>query len=111
MGTDFEAGALPAETGLDRSIDVEKGCFLGQESVARVRNAGHPSSVLLRVRADAPIHPGDALQASGEPVGTVTSAAAGTDGAWSAIARLAWGARGASVEIRGRWLEIMGMAG
>ncbi|MGZ5299936.1 MAG: YgfZ/GcvT domain-containing protein, partial [Actinomycetota bacterium] len=42
MGIDFEAGALPAEAGLERLIDVTKGCFLGQESVAKVRNLGHP---------------------------------------------------------------------
>jgi folate-binding protein YgfZ len=111
LGNDFPPGALPAATGLDAAIDVEKGCFLGQESVARVRNAGHPSSILIRVRSDAAIHAGDDLQASGDTVGTVTSAAPGPGSSWSAIARLAWAARDRPVEIRGHPVEITGAAG
>ena len=60
MGVDFEAGALPAEAGLERLIDVTKGCFLGQESVAKVRNLGHPPTVLRHLRCDtqsSPRHP------------------------------------------------------
>ena len=39
--------------GLDATIDVTKGCFLGQESVAQVRNLGHPPRVLRHVRTEA----------------------------------------------------------
>ena len=42
MGSDFDRTSIPAEAGLSSTIDVTKGCFLGQESVARVRNLGHP---------------------------------------------------------------------
>ena len=49
MGPDFDEGSLPSEAGLDATIDATKGCFLGQESVAKVRNLGHPPTVL---RAD-----------------------------------------------------------
>ena len=52
MGVDFEAGSLPAESGLERLIDMTKGCFLGQESVAKIRNLGHPPTVLAP-RSDA----------------------------------------------------------
>ena len=44
MGPDFDEGSLPSEAGLDATIDATKGCFLGQESVAKVRNLGHPPS-------------------------------------------------------------------
>ena len=58
MGIDFGQDALPAEVGLDWTIDTAKGCFLGQESVAKVRNLGHPPRVLRHLRADAPVGAG-----------------------------------------------------
>ena len=51
LGVDFEAGSLPAESGLERLIDLTKGCFLGQESVAKIRNLGHPPTVLRHLHA------------------------------------------------------------
>ena len=50
-GPDFGPDALPAEAGLEHTIDLTKGCFLGQESVAKVRNLGHPPWVLRLVRS------------------------------------------------------------
>ena len=37
MGVDFDRTSIPAEARLEWTIDTRKGCFLGQESVARVR--------------------------------------------------------------------------
>src|SRR4029077_9989517 len=54
MGVDFGQDALPAEAGLEWTIDTAKGCFLGQESVAKVRNLGHPPRVLRHLRSQAP---------------------------------------------------------
>jgi folate-binding protein YgfZ len=75
MGADFDTNALPAEVGLEWTIDTAKGCFLGQESVAKIRNLGHPPRVLRHVRSEAPFVPGSPVFAEGEQVGTVTSAA------------------------------------
>jgi tRNA-modifying protein YgfZ len=89
MMADFGQESLPAEAGLEATIDFTKGCFLGQESVAKVRNLGHPPTVLRSVRASAPLAAGDAVLAGGEPVGAVTSAAT-TDGTVAAIVRVRW---------------------
>jgi tRNA-modifying protein YgfZ len=97
MGADFEAGALPAETGLERLIDVAKGCFLGQESVAKVRNLGHPPTVLRHLRSGTVIAPGAPVLAAGEDVGRVTSAAAGRRGGSVLIARVDWRAADAGL--------------
>jgi folate-binding protein YgfZ len=87
---DLDADSLPAEAGLDASpvTDRGKGCFLGQESVAKVANLGHPTRVLLRLRGDQPTEAGDAVLRAGEPVGVVTSAAGDL-----ALVRVAWDAR------------------
>ena len=85
---DFGQDALPAEAGLDWTIDTAKGCFLGQESVARVRNLGHP---LLGSFATSigprNLERGSPVMAGGSPVGEVTSAAVAGDGRTVAIAR------------------------
>jgi folate-binding protein YgfZ len=79
MGVDFDETSIPAEASLDATIDTTKGCFLGQESVARVRNLGHPPRVLLHLRTDASVDAGSPIvTAEGAEAGTVTSAA--TDG-------------------------------
>ena len=75
MGADFQAGSLPAEAGLEATIDATKGCFLGQEAVAKIRNLGHPPRLLRHVQSSAPFVPGAEVLAAGEVVGQVTSAA------------------------------------
>jgi tRNA-modifying protein YgfZ len=93
MGVDFVAGDLPAEAGLERLIDLTKGCFLGQESVAKVRNLGHPPTVLHHLRAGPGIGAGmPVLDGAAVVVGRVTSAAPHRDGGTVLIARVSWSA-------------------
>jgi folate-binding protein YgfZ len=74
FGIDLDERSLPAEAGLEETtVDFTKGCFLGQESVAKLRNFGHPPRVILALVADGPVAPGEALSADGAEVGLVTS--------------------------------------
>jgi folate-binding protein YgfZ len=91
MGADFAVASLPSEAGLEGTIDFGKGCFLGQESVAKVRNLGHPPRILVPVGSDGPLQRGDTVLEDGVPVGEITSATA-VDGALVGIARVRWGA-------------------
>ena len=93
MGPDFDQRSLPSEAALDAAIDTTKGCFLGQESVARIANLGHPPRVLRHVRCAAPFVPRAPVFADGEPVGEVTSAAPLGD-ACVGLVRIAWPAVG-----------------
>ena len=92
MGVDFPLGALAAEAGLDGAIDLQKGCFLGQESVAKIRNLGHPPRIIRHLRTDARVAPGEHLTAAGAQVGTVTSVAPATDPGWILLATVDWAA-------------------
>ena len=92
MGLDFQPGALPAEVGLEGTIDLRKGCFLGQESVAKIRNLGHPPRILRHLRTDARIARGEQLSAAGAPVGTITSVAPASDTGWVLLATVDWAA-------------------
>ena len=72
---DIPEKTLPQELGRDSSaISFTKGCYLGQETVARIDAIGHVNRRLtgLAVAGAAPAR-SDVVVADGEPVGTVTS--------------------------------------
>ena len=98
MGADFDRSTLPAEVGLESAIDITKGCFLGQESVSRVRNLGHPPRLLLHLVARRPVDAGSRL-VTGDDVdaGIVTSAAANGRGDTVLLAMVPWAARAAEL--------------
>lgn len=79
-GTDVDEGTIPHESGLvPASVDFTKGCFLGQELVARIDSRGGNTPRNLRyLRADSDLHNGDVITLDGDEVGTVTSAAGNT---------------------------------
>jgi len=99
---DLDEDSLPAEAGLDDEvvIDRAKGCYLGQESVAKVRNLGHPTRLVIALGSPSTVEAGDVVLARGaagdEDVGVVTSADAGPDGS-AVIARVRWEARAAEL--------------
>lgn len=75
-GAEIDESILPAEAGLDEThISWTKGCYPGQEPVARLHYRGHPNRGLRLLRIDA--DPGDELIVGEKVVGRVTSAADG----------------------------------
>lgn len=55
---DFGPDSLPAETGLlDRRVSFTKGCYLGQEIVARMHALGSPKQQLISLRLPPPVLP------------------------------------------------------
>jgi folate-binding protein YgfZ len=89
---DLTEESVPAEAGLDALIDAGKGCFLGQESVAKIRNLGHPARVVRALRSEAEILAGAEVWAGGGAVGRITSAAPGSGGGTASLARVSWAA-------------------
>jgi folate-binding protein YgfZ len=79
FGSDVTERNLPQEVGRDdRAINFVKGCYLGQETVARIDAVGHVNQVMRGLRIKASAHaplPGTALEAEGKRVGFVTSSA------------------------------------
>jgi folate-binding protein YgfZ len=79
FGRDVTEKNLPQEIGRDeRAINYVKGCYLGQETVARLDALGHVNQILtgllIESSAGCP-KPGSAVLAEGKRVGTVTSSA------------------------------------
>jgi folate-binding protein YgfZ len=98
---DLDEDSLPAEAGLDVEpvIDRSKGCYLGQESVARVRNLGHPPRLVVGVRTEVPLRPGTPVRSRGDRVGSVTSVE--PRGGSSAMVRIRWDARDTELTAEG----------
>lgn len=90
---DLTPESLPHETDVGEAMAYEKGCYLGQEAVARVRNLGHPPFVLLPLRSEGPVGAGQPVLADGEDAGTVTSATPLEGGGSAAIVRVRWAVR------------------
>jgi folate-binding protein YgfZ len=75
-GIDMTEDNLPAEAGIvERSVSFTKGCYVGQEPVARMHYKGHPNRHLRGLRLSEPADRGASLFASDREVGRVTSAA------------------------------------
>jgi folate-binding protein YgfZ len=100
IGVDSADGDLPQECGLQDLVAFDKGCFLGQEAVAKVRNLGHPRRLLLPLEGDGPLAAGDDVMSNDERAGVITSAAR-FDGRIVALARIRWEHRDGALRTRG----------
>ena len=76
-GKELDDSVLPAEAGLDAThISFTKGCFPGQEPIARLHHRGHVNRRLRRLEVES-ANEGDEIVWSGKVVGRVTSAVPG----------------------------------
>ncbi|MEM7481980.1 MAG: hypothetical protein AAF481_12465 [Acidobacteriota bacterium] len=75
FGVDFGPDNFPKETGLDDAVSYTKGCYLGQEVIARIHYRGGVNRRLCRVvpQDGANLELGMDLSWDGRAVGTVTS--------------------------------------
>src|ERR1700677_3091319 len=77
FGIDFDDSVLPAETGqLDRAVSFTKGCYLGQEIVARMHARGQVARQIvgIRMKEDAlPIAGAAILDKEKNQIGGITS--------------------------------------
>jgi folate-binding protein YgfZ len=77
-GREIDDRILPAEAGLDEThISFSKGCYPGQEPIARQRYRGKVNRRLRVLEIDGEAEPGDELVADGKTVGRITSAVPG----------------------------------
>ena len=73
-GIDLDDGVIPQEAGLNaRAVSFEKGCYVGQETVARLHFRGKPNRHLRGLRLSGAAGPGDALRRGEKEVGRLTS--------------------------------------
>jgi tRNA-modifying protein YgfZ len=77
-GREIDDSILPAEAGLDEThISFTKGCYPGQEPIARQRYRGKVNRRLRVLEVEGDVEPGDDLFYEGKKVGRLTSAMEG----------------------------------
>ncbi len=112
-GCDITDSNIPQETQQIHALHFQKGCYLGQEIVERVRSRGHVNKMLMGFRLEAPAAPapGTKLLVEGQPAGEVTSAAM-VDGVVFGLAyvRVPGARSGAMAAIDGHAVELFAPA-
>jgi folate-binding protein YgfZ len=75
-GIDMSDSTIPQEAGLnERAVSFTKGCYVGQETVARLHYRGKPNRHLRGLRLAEPAAPGDVIRLGEKEIGVVSSAA------------------------------------
>jgi folate-binding protein YgfZ len=76
-GVELDETTIPQEADLnERAISFTKGCYVGQETVARLFYKGKPNRHLRGLRLSAAVAPGTELTLDGKPVGRLGSVVA-----------------------------------
>jgi folate-binding protein YgfZ len=75
FGAEMDAGTMPAEASIvDEAVSFTKGCYIGQETVARLHYKGKPNKHLRGLRLSGAAEPGAALRLGDKEVGTLGGA-------------------------------------
>jgi folate-binding protein YgfZ len=109
LGLDLDESVLPDEAGLDHAVSTTKGCYTGQEVVARMRSRGRISHRLVGLRgAPEPLRVGARVLAGGRSIGEVTSATRSPSAGPIALAylRVPHDVEGTDVEVEGRCAQV-----
>jgi folate-binding protein YgfZ len=73
-GIDLDSSTIPQEAGLnERAVSFTKGCYVGQETVARLHYKGKPNRHLRGLRLSAPADSGEELRLAERSVGRLGS--------------------------------------
>ncbi|MDQ3620744.1 MAG: hypothetical protein M3391_11585 [Actinomycetota bacterium] len=75
-GREMDEKTFPQEASIDdRAVHFDKGCYLGQEAMAKIHFRGKVNRRLAKLSSDGTLAPGLELEAGGARVGKVTSVA------------------------------------
>jgi folate-binding protein YgfZ len=74
FSSELSGGPMPAEAGLvERSVSFTKGCYIGQEPVARLHYKGRPNRFLRGLRLRGPAEAGDVVRNDDRELGEIDS--------------------------------------
>ena len=80
LGREMTLEYIPLEANLWDDVSFDKGCYTGQEIIARMESRGRLAKKLLKLQLAAPVEVGATLKSDDKTAGTITSAAAGPGG-------------------------------
>ncbi len=109
-GAELTEDVLPPEAHLERAISYTKGCYTGQEIIARLRSRGQVAHLLVGIVPEGPdpLQRGQAIHAGGEAIGEITSAVVSPIAGPIALGfvRRAHAAPGTAVTVDGREARV-----
>jgi folate-binding protein YgfZ len=74
-GREMSASTIPQEAGInERAVSFTKGCYIGQETVARLHYKGKPNRRLVGLRLEGAVVAGDSIRLGERELGTVGTA-------------------------------------
>jgi folate-binding protein YgfZ len=89
FGAEMGNETMPQEAGInERAVNFEKGCYVGQETVARLHYKGKPNRHLRRLRSSEPLEAGAEVRLGERVLGTLGTAVLTPAGDWQALAIL-----------------------
>jgi len=75
FGREMSGATIPQEAGIDgRAVSFTKGCYIGQETVARLHYKGKPNRHLRGLRLEAPVSDDDEIALEAREVGRIGTA-------------------------------------
>jgi aminomethyltransferase len=74
-GNEIKPGVIPLDAGMQSAISFSKGCYIGQEVIARLESRNTSAARLMGIRLSAPAPAGEKLVQAGREIGTLTSSA------------------------------------
>ena len=80
IGQELAQEYIPLEANLWDDVSFNKGCYIGQEIIARMESRGKLAKKLVQLTANGPLEAGSTLHAGGKNAGTITSTAVGPHG-------------------------------
>jgi tRNA-modifying protein YgfZ len=109
LGHDMDAETMPQEAGInDRAVSFTKGCYVGQETVARLHYKGKPNRHLRGLRLAEPVERGTDILLGERVVGRVASNCVSPRFGPIALALLRREAEpGAEVKVNGTTAEVV----
>lgn len=72
-GADMSGDMFPLEVRLDDAVSFDKGCYMGQETLAHIKNRGHLNRRLVGLKIEGCADSGAEVLASETPIGKLTS--------------------------------------
>ena len=87
-GLELSPDYLPLEVGLWDEVSFSKGCYTGQEIIARMESRGRLAKTIVKIKPSAYVPAPAAVYADGKQIGLMTSCAAAADGEVYALAVL-----------------------
>lgn len=86
VGRELSTDYIPLEVGLFDEIDFAKGCYTGQEVIARMESRNRLAKIMVRVTLSGPVDAPADMHQNGRSVGRLTSSVQTPDGASVGIA-------------------------